>query len=342
MMNRRGILINIKMMALFVAAQILMAGVLGAESHAADLYGIIKSYDIQQTKSIVEGFKSSFPEAEVAELVLGKSLKSNQEAVQKFIQAKKPSVLICLGLMAAVSSAKVEKRIPILFTMVINYMRYSKKYPEIAQKNVTGIAMEIPLSSQITQFRMLYPGLKSLGVPYNPEASSEIVKSAIKSSKSLNIRIVPIPVLEAKDIEAELKKNRKSFNGLWMIGDVKLYNKKTNALQKLVDFSNNSDVPLLAFSENFVKAGAFFSVSINYKSLGSQVALMGRSLVIDRVRPEKLKVAPPIGTFTVLNRITAEKIMGGKFDESMLDQVDRVHPSDEKVEEESGAEEEGE
>ncbi|MBN2159262.1 MAG: hypothetical protein JW807_07690 [Spirochaetes bacterium] len=337
-MDRRGSLINIKTIALFLAAQLLIVAAFGGESSAADLYGIIKSYDIPQTRMIVEGFKSSFPEAEVAELVLGKSLKSNEEAVKKFIAAKKPSVLICLGLMAAVSSAKAEKRIPILFTMVINYMRYYKKYPEIGQKNVAGIAMEIPPSSQITQFRMLYPGLKSLGVPYNPEASSEIIKNAIRSSKALNIKIVPIPVMEAKNIEEELKKNSKAFNGLWMIGDVKLYNKKTNALQKLVGFSNESNIPLLAFSENFVKAGAFFSVSINYKSLGSQVALMGRSLVIDKVRPEKLKVAQPIGTFTVLNRTAAEKILGEKFDDSMLDQVDRVYPSDETGESEAGAE----
>jgi putative ABC transport system substrate-binding protein len=130
-------------------------------------------------------------------------------------------------------------------------------------------------------------------------------------------------------MEKMLKVNNIKFNGLWMIADFKLYNKKTRSLEKLIKFSLDNRKPLLAFSEPFIKAGSFFSVSTDNRSLGSQIALISKQVVHDKTLPSSIPVAPPIGTFTVINKNVAREILGDKFDESIIYQVDKVYPAEE-------------
>ncbi len=287
---------------------------------AGELYGFIKSADVKQFDEVIDGFRESFPEAVVK--VINLKRKRDLNKVSKFISSAKPSVLICLGAGAAITAARIEKSRPIIFSMVLNY----KRYKILNQSNITGIGMEILPVTLFTQFRMLYTGLKVIGVPYHPQASSEIVQDAIKASKLLQLKILPIEVNNPKNLGDKLSKNKSRFNGLWMIADFKLYNKKTKAFKELIKFSRKNKKPLLAFSEPFIKAGAFFSVSTDNRSLGSQIALVCRQIVHDKMPPVSIQVAPPIGTFTVINKNIAKEILGNQFDESIIYQVDKIYP----------------
>ena len=282
------------------------------ELMAAELYGFIKSADVKQFDEAIDGFKESFPEAAVK--VINLKRKRDLKKVSTFISSKKPSVIICLGAGAAITTAKIEKKIPIIFSMVLNY----KRYKSLKQSNITGVSMEILPATLFTQFRLLYTGLKVIGVPYHPDASSEIVQDAIKASKQLGLKILPIEVNNPEDLGGKLSENKSLFNGLWMIGDFKLYNKKTKAYKVLIEFSRENKKPLLAVSEPFIKAGACFSVSTDNRSLGSQIALVSKQIVHDKLPPVSIKVAPPIGTFTVINKNIAKEILGNQFDESII------------------------
>lgn len=302
---------------------------IGIASDASDLmaenvYGFIKSADVKQFDEVISGFHESFPDARIKIIDLDR--KQDQEKVTSFISSVKPSVIICLGAGAAITTASVEKETPVIFSMVLNY----KRYKQLKQKNVTGIAMEIMPATLFTQFRLLYPDLNSIGVPYHPEVSSEIIQDALKASRFINIKIVPIEIKDPDKLGSKLNSNRKKFNGLWMIADFKLYNKNTRALEELIEFSLEYKKPLLAFSEPFIKAGSFFSVSTDNRSLGSQIALISKQIVHDKISPSSIPVAPPIGTFTVINKNVAKEILGDKFDEALLFQVDKVYPSEEE------------
>ena len=82
---------------------------------------------------------------------------------------------------------------------------------------------------------------------------------------------------------------------------------------------------MLAFSEAFLKPGAFFSISIDYHGLGSQVALLTRQLLEDGKKPAQIAVAPPIGTYSVINKDTAEWLLGDELDEEIYDEVDKIY-----------------
>ncbi|HET9062644.1 MAG TPA: ABC transporter substrate binding protein [Candidatus Binatia bacterium] len=86
------------------------------------------------------------------------------------------------------------------------------------------------------------------------------------------------------------------------------------------------DVAFLAFSENFVRAGALLSVSPDYATMGSQAAAL-----IDRIVATKAAsptVQAPIGSSLVINAETAREL-GIDVDMNMLSLADKVIDSDE-------------
>ncbi len=313
------------LLKVFMVTLILLSGIgTGGSALAAEnIYAFIKSADVKQFDEVINGFKDSYPDASIK--ILDLERQQDLQTVSTFISSNNPSAIICLGAGAAITAVSIEKKRPIIFSMVLNYQRYK----QLKQPNVTGIAMEVMPATLFTQFRLLFPKLDSIGVPYHPEVSMEIVQDAISASKLLNLKILPIELSNPDEMEKKLAENNVKINGLWMIADFKLYNKKTQALESLIKFSLDNKKPLLAFSEPFIKAGSFFSVSTDNRSLGSQIALISKQVVHDKTAPSSIPVAPPIGTFTVINKNAAKEILGDKFDESILYQVDKVYPAEE-------------
>ncbi len=290
----------------------------GTEAAAGSRFAFIKSKELEQIGSVITGFTESFPEAETSSLNLDG--KKDIDTIRQFIKSKNPSLIICMGALSATAVIQAENKIPIIFAMVINY----KQYPELKQSNVTGISMEIPQESLFTQFRLLMPQVKSIGIPFHPVVSSEIVNDALAASKKMGIQIIPISVTDPDKISDALSENKEKYSGLWMLADTKLYNQNTNALRDLFLFSTTKKKPVLAFSEAFLKAGAFFSISIDYRSMGSQIALISKRIGEDNVRPSEIPIALPIGTFTVINKNVAKSLLGDSLNESIYDNVDKV------------------
>jgi len=267
-----------------------------AETNAKNIYAFIKSEDLRQFNMVIAGFLHSFPKASIA--IFNLEGKKTETGVADFIRAKKPTVIICFGSLAANLTSLVETEIPIIFTMVINY----KRYLVLRQNNVTGVSMEIPPAKLFKQFKKLIPTIKSIGVPFHPSASAEIVQDALQASKQMGINLVSIKVIDPNDIKAQLFKYMDKYNGLWMLADTKLYNDETNAFQELLTFAKTHQRPLMVFSEAFLRPGALFSISIDQQSLGSQIARIAKKIVKDKVPPAKIPVAPPLKIYKVMTK----------------------------------------
>ena len=273
---------------------------INVQSAVYETYAFVKSENLQQFNSVITGFTTRLPATKLA--IFDMQGKSNEKKVKQFIQAEKPSIIIALGSLAANAVTKIEKQIPIVFAMVINYQKYSF----LKQDNVTGISMEVPSQKLFNQFKMLIPSIKSIGVPFHPLASAEIVNDALLVASKMDIKLVDIEVTDPNNITAKLHEKINSYDSLWMLADTKLYNNKTNAIHDLMSFSNKYNKPLLAFSESFLQAGAFFSITIDYQSLGIQTAFVVNKIVEDKLSPTQIKIAPPIGIYRILNEENAK------------------------------------
>ncbi len=288
------------------------------------VYVFVTDSDIQQFEQVVQGFTESYPQAAVHRINL--SGKPDQVAVRKFVAAHKPDMIVALGSIAATTAASLDGKTPVIFGMVLNHRRYA----QLKKTHIAGVSMEIPAHAWLTQFRLLYPELKGIAVPFNPEASAEIVKDATTAAQNLKISILGVAVSDPDTIRSRLENEKPDgFNGLWMVADFKLFYNDSPAFVQLLEFSHEKRKPLMGASEAFVKAGAFFSVSINYQTLGSQLALVSRQILEDKLAPASIGVQPPIGTFTVVNKKTGREILGNAFNEELIGNADKVYPVEE-------------
>ena len=64
----------------------------------------------------------------------------------------------------------------------------------------------------------------------------------------------------------------------------------------------------IVYSEQFVKAGALFSTSPNYSTIGSQLAIKSQQILEDNQKPSQVGISPIIGTFLTVNKTTMKKL----------------------------------
>ena len=278
--------------------------------------GIIKSLDLRQFNQAVMGIKSNLdPERYKLHVVtIGKDY--NKKTAMAFLKENRISLLICLGERAAVYFTKWQNEIPVLFSMVLNY----KRLKSLSGANVAGISMEISSQNLFAQFKLLYGGLKKLAIPYHPKASLETVDEAKSSAMRFGIQLKEMSILSAGKLAPRLKRRRSDFDSIWMISDFRLYN--AAAIKEVKDFfhfARANKKPVFVSSDVFLKTGGLFSVSVDYLSLGSQLALLTNRILAGSEKLRKIKVVSPLGTRTVLNMEVARSLVeAGVLEEEVL------------------------
>ena len=278
--------------------------------------GIVKSTDLRQFNQVVLGIKSNLSTKLYNLHIITIDKSYTKKKVNHFISAKKISLVICLGEVAAVYFARLQSKVPVLFSLVLNY----KRFKSLTQKNVGGISMEISSQNLFAQFRLLYGGLKKLVLPYHPKASSEIVEEAKQSAHRLGVQLKVLPIQSPKIMIDALRDSKLTFDSVWMISDFKLYNASTfSKVKDLFKFAKKNKKPVFVSSDVFLKTGGLFSVSVDYLSLGSQLALLTNRVLEGFEKVSKIKVVFPIGTRTVLNmQVARDFVNQGILGEEVL------------------------
>ncbi len=278
--------------------------------------GIIKDTNLRQFNQTILGLKSSLS-SDLYNMHIIKMDKSYTKAkAKRFIKSKNISLLICLGEIAAVRFAQWEDKVPILFALVLNY----KRFKSLSSDNVAGISMEISSQNLFVHFKLLYGGLNKIALPYHPNASSEIVSEAKKAAQYAKIHLETMPIKFAKKISTNLMNKKSKFDSIWMISDFKLYNSSTlSSVKSFFAFAKKYKKPVFVSSDTFLKIGGLFSVSVDYMSLGSQLALLTNKRLKGSKKLKNIKVVFPIGTRTVLNMKVARSLVAdGILDEEIL------------------------
>ena len=208
------------------------------------------------------------------------------------------------------------KHIPIIFAMVLNWEQHNLK-----SKNITGISLETPSDILFGQFQMLVPDVRKVGVLYNPESSGNTVEKAKMSTKELGIELVTQKVDPEDKLLKSFNKIASKVDGLWMMGDPVVVNEEN--FEFLLKETLRLKIPFIAYSEPFVEAGAFLSLSPDYSTIGDQAGAMAKKILVNKIPPSKIKITSPIGTSLVINKTTALKI-GLQINDFVLQMADKI------------------
>ncbi|MFN4245208.1 MAG: ABC transporter substrate-binding protein [Brevinematia bacterium] len=235
--------------------------------------------------------------------------------VPDIISKIKPNVVVVLGT-SVLENLVGKVKTPIVFSMVINY----KKLNVENYDNISGISLQIHPESVFFNLKTIFPNFRKVGVICGKDYYNNFISPFTQGLKSsLQIDIVPQIISSSEEFIPSYNSLSKQVDVLWMVPDTTVIDK--NSIIYFINESFKSSKPTVVYSEPFVKAGGFFSVSPNYDSLGSQIALIVRRIVEDKISPSKIGIAPVVGTFTTVNKEMAKKL---KVDESLLGLVDNV------------------
>jgi putative ABC transport system substrate-binding protein len=212
------------------------------------------------------GFKSIAPhlfcEIDISENP-GKSA-----AKQRILEAQ-PDLILALGRDALLAVRDI-RDIPVIYLLVVA--------PEIiieGRDNITGVNLEIPPELQFDELGRLLPQVRRIGVIYNTAHSAMNIQQARLDRPDL--QFVALNAQSTREVPALLEELRGRVDLIWLLPDLIVTN--PDILESYFLFSFRNKVPVLAFSEKYLKRGAAIVVTFDLQAMAEQAAVMAARIM---------------------------------------------------------------
>jgi putative ABC transport system substrate-binding protein len=281
---------------------------------------IVQSDDIPQYAAATSAFATTANAATVV-VRIADSASKTRKTIARATRLAAPDAVFALGAQAAVLAKSEFPDTPMIFAMVMDWQRRG-----LEGTNTAGVALEMPADDLLTRYKLVLPHLRRVGLIYSNAMSESYINDARGAAKRLGIHLIEEPVTSADQVAGAYRRMRRDIDAVWMVPDPEVVTRDNFAY--LAHRTRNDGIAFLAFSENFVHAGALMSITPNYATMGSQAAAL-----LDRMlhSPEKPNVVQnPLGSRLVVNAATA-RYVGVDLDATVLAMTDAVidssHPA---------------
>ncbi|UCD86060.1 MAG: ABC transporter substrate-binding protein [Deltaproteobacteria bacterium] len=233
---------------------------------------VFKTADVTAYNQAITGFKGVVIEKEITEVNMEGEIELGNWII-KSIKSKEPAAVLAVGDKAAELSSKEINNIPIVFCMVIDPEKHG-----IVGENVTGVSMEVPPKTQFSTLKSIMPRLKSIGVIYDPNKTARIIDEGEKAAQDLGLELIAREVASRGEIAKALEELIQRVGALWLVPDTTVVTRES--FKYILSGTIKKEIPLLAFSDGFVKSGALLSLSPNYLSVGEEAGNIVNKILI--------------------------------------------------------------
>jgi putative tryptophan/tyrosine transport system substrate-binding protein len=234
---------------------------------------VIRSRIIKPYNDALAGFESAFNKSGYhvtlrifdLEAVEGKGEKGLQE-----ITSVKSVLTFAIGTEAAVFAKEKLKDLPVVFSMVLDPVKAGiVESPTAAGDGFLGITLDIPPQVQFEKMKELLPAVRRVGILYSAE-ETEWLSGIKKMAEKMNVVIVAKLVNSGADVPARLDEISREADCLWAQVAPSIYNAQSSQYIILTLLRNK--IPFMAFSSQYVKAGALAALECDYSDIGRQSA----------------------------------------------------------------------
>ena len=184
------------------------------------------------------------------------------EEVAASIRELRPDLILAVGNPALQAAALVE-RIPIVYLLVAR--------PELvagSRTDLTGIVMHIPARLQFAAIRRHLPGVRRLGVVYDPSRVDALITEARRAAPAQGIELIATAVDDDRKVPAALTTMRGKIDALWLLPDMTVVQPAT--LKDLALFSLESRLPIIAFADKYLLTGAAMAITFDFRAMARQ------------------------------------------------------------------------
>jgi putative ABC transport system substrate-binding protein len=277
---------------------------------------ILKSADLAAYNQAVAGFKAAMPSSTTfIEYDMQGDVARGQKLARK-IRASDATLLLAVGVKAALVAKLEIVDIPVIFCMVLDPAKHDLKAP-----NMTGIRLEIPLNRQFSAMRSVLPSLKRIGVLYDPEKTGYLVEEARLLAKSMGIELVAKQVGTEKEVPVALRALLSQVEALWLVPDSTVLTE--DSLKFVLGTALDLNVPVVGFSSELVRSGAIVGLSVSYEDVGRQAGVLAKKMLTDEYKPSSATL-PPDRLRLALNLKTA-KFLGITISPEVVNNADELY-----------------
>jgi putative tryptophan/tyrosine transport system substrate-binding protein len=288
---------------------------LPASLHAREI-AVLKSADIAAYNQAVAGLKSELPESTtVSEYNMDGDAERGRKLARD-IRASEASVVVAVGLKAALAAKLEIVDVPVIYCMVLDPVKHELQAP-----NLTGISLQIPVERQFATMSSVLPNLKRVGVLYDPEKTGPFIAEARRVAKGLGLNLVERQVSSEKDFPAALRGMISDTDALWLVPDSTILTEES--LRFVLATALDHNVPVVGFSAEFVRNGALIGLSLNAEDIGRQTAGIAKKILKGQ-SAISLVPAPPSRIRFALNLKTA-KYLGISISPEVVNRADELY-----------------
>jgi putative tryptophan/tyrosine transport system substrate-binding protein len=247
------------------AARVLLLGLLllGASSARAAGVLVVRSQDLPPYAAVDQAFTASIGQS-VSRITLGGS----PEALARAL-SERPTLVLALGQEAARAVTALKPTAPVLCALV--------PFPEKLDGRLVAVPMFASPKRQAQLLKQAVPGAKRVGLVYSPTHSRAVADAYGSAASAAGLTPVRYEVEGLRDFAGAVRKLVGRVDVLWLIPDPTLINAET--FKFLVQTSFESKLPLVAYSQAMVKAGALLAVEAEYAEMGRRAGSAGRRLL---------------------------------------------------------------
>lgn len=277
---------------------------------------VLKSSDIAAYNQAVSGLQAELGDAATLTIYDLEGDVARGKKLARKIRASDASLVIAVGLKAALA-AKVELAdIPVIYCMVLDPEKYDLRAP-----NLTGISLRVPIERQFNTILALVPKLKRLGVLYDPGKTKPLMEEARRVAARVSLELVEQQVTSEKELPTAIRALLPKVEGLWLVPDSTVLTEES--IRFVLGMALDHHVPVVGFSSEFVRNGALAGMSINPEDIGRQAGILAQKILRtpDRTVPMTL---PPERVRLAVNLKTA-KYLGLTLPSDIMVRADEVY-----------------
>ena len=285
-----------------------------SESVALEI-AILKSSSIGAYEQAIEGFKAAGPSGTIyAEYDMQGDLDQGKKLAKK-IRASEASLVVAVGLKAALAAKLEIVDVPIVYMMILDPSKHN-----LSASNMTGTLLEIPAERQFKILRAFLPNLHRLGILSNSGNFAKLKDFSAQAAANA-FQLQEFPVESEKDVPQQLRSLLGSSDALWLVPDSTVLTNESIGF--ILETSLARRVPVIGFSPEFTRLGALLSLSVSYGEVGRETGLLAKR-ILDGDR--KLPAKPiPIERLKITVNLKTARFLGIEFPKEVNHLIDETY-----------------
>ena len=218
-----------------------------------------------------EGFKAAFKEAGIKADFDEKNANgevTNANLIATNYKADKKDLVFGIATPSAQALVNNISDIPVLFSAVTD-----PASAKLLNSNVTGTSDKLEnVTAQLDLLLKIKPGVKKIGVLYNPSEQNSVVQvqEIQKISKQKNIEVVLQGINNFGELAQATKNLLGSTDALYLPTD----NLVVSGMNLIASEAVNAKKPVVVSENSSVKEGALFTMGLDYYALGKRTGEM--------------------------------------------------------------------